>query len=1093
MRKVLILSLTCVLIISLQAFSEINHNDPLFKNRIIGNSAEVLLMWPGAQAGDTCSARIYDGSDLNPSNRQVYHGVEPYKNYKMLDVTAGDYDGDGREDAVLAYFDYANNDGWDRWIRLVIPNINGYSMQSANHYYEYDCCASDMDDISMENLKIRLISGNFDDDANDEFVLAFWSTADHKLTLHLYNADDLDNPEMTAELATDYLDEDLKDANKFDLAAGDFNGDGIDEILIAGGYILPDNKFGIYARVVQSDYVGDQLIMKARKDSLYYYSEGSTANSEGDYVERIAVTTGDYNGDRRDEAVIAMQHRNGDWEDFTPYWPYGWDYRTWLSLFLAPISVSIDLNTINFDVDNRVQYSSGEYKHLVNQFEPRVYDITGSAMSVVSGDLNLDGRDELLCGFFNKLYVFSLNNSLELDPLGSYNRSYKWNDISVRTLGVADVNVNPDEEKWTPEVIMFDWSASGKSNLQVLKPQIDQYNNIYGFEKLVNIPDEFPFDLNPVALVTGDFDGDAVKLGSPQYTNTTSYTQPTVIINPPPVHYDIVEETTLDVNGCFEGNFSSCPFMSVYETEASQTSEVLTTVKADWGLSVGFGASYNYMGVTVGGYIGASYGEGFEEFQSEAVSITVGSSDTTRLHDLILATETDYDIWEYPIFWNNISQGSLLVVVPSSVQSKWYSLDSWTSPLYIPRHETGNLLSYSDYDNIPQEDDMVDTLIHENAIGIPITSETGGNWWLKYEDFGNNSVSTTYSFGMAVGASVSGYGMAAEVSGSYSSSQIRTHRTSFSNAVKLSASYGGRDENIEAPYRITPYAFWSKNGALVLDYLVEPITFEDNSGINTIWDDYYRTLPDLAFALPWRYHIEKGFSLTDPTRREQTLDIYIIADTLGPARPATLWCNVRNFSLADCSDEIGVDFYLGDPDQGGEFIGSGVNPLPDYLASREKMEFYYDWTILADIKKYSRIYAVIDGSESVDEIHEDNNKGWFFLTVEGGIVTDIEDGEGNDGVAIPESFVLYNNYPNPFNPNTTISFGLPARSKVSLSIYNILGRKVKTLIAEELPAGYHSVDWDSRNERGQQVSSGMYFYQLTTDDFIESRKMILLK
>ncbi|MFH2036154.1 MAG: hypothetical protein ABIJ45_07110, partial [Candidatus Zixiibacteriota bacterium] len=591
MFRYLTFIITFTVIISVSALADFNHSDPLFKNRIIGNSAEILLMWPGAQASDSCSARVYDGHNLNPSNRIVYHGLEPYKNYKMLDASTGDYNGDGKDDIVMAYFGYANNDGWGRWIRIVIPEMTGYSMQATNHYYEYDCCMYEMDDIAFEQLNIRLISGNFDDDANDEFVLAIWDYGTYTglggdIDIHLYNADNLNDPVLTTSILADFLDPTLKDAAKFDLAAGDFNGDGVDEILLAGGYKIQNTQFGVFARIIQSDYENDQLVLKARKDSLYYHYEGSTANSEGDYVERIAIATGDFNGDRRDEAVVTMQHRNGDWEDFTPYWPNGWDYRSYLSFFIAPISVNIDLNTINFNPDNRIQYSSGEIKHLIDQSGPRTYDVSGFALSVATGDLNLDGREEVVWAVYNRVRVFELNNALELAELTQYNRTVKWYDASVHTVAVADVNVNPDEEKWKPEIVMFDWSASGYSNLQLLSPQIDQYNNIYGLTKLVNIGNEFPFDLNPVALAVGDFDGDAIRLGAPHYTTATSYTQPTVIINPPPVHYDILDDT-LDVNQCYGGE--TCPFMSVYETEVSQTSEILTTVNADWGLSVGFG------------------------------------------------------------------------------------------------------------------------------------------------------------------------------------------------------------------------------------------------------------------------------------------------------------------------------------------------------------------------------------------------------------------------------------------------------------------------------------------------------------------------
>jgi hypothetical protein len=94
----------------------------------------------------------------------------------------------------------------------------------------------------------------------------------------------------------------------------------------------------------------------------------------------------------------------------------------------------------------------------------------------------------------------------------------------------------------------------------------------------------------------------------------------------------------------------------------------------------------------------------------------------------------------------------------------------------------------------------------------------------------------------------------------------------------------------------------------------------------------------------------------------------------------------------------------------------------------------------------------------------------------------------------PSVTKLYGNYPNPFNPITTISFSITQTSSfVTLDIFNIKGQKVNTLINEALPAGKHSVVWDGKDEKGKNVSSGVYFYKLNTGNYEETKKMILLK
>ena len=86
------------------------------------------------------------------------------------------------------------------------------------------------------------------------------------------------------------------------------------------------------------------------------------------------------------------------------------------------------------------------------------------------------------------------------------------------------------------------------------------------------------------------------------------------------------------------------------------------------------------------------------------------------------------------------------------------------------------------------------------------------------------------------------------------------------------------------------------------------------------------------------------------------------------------------------------------------------------------------------------------------------------------------------------TYKLEQNYPNPFNPTTTIGFGIMEKENVRLSLLNILGEEIRVLLNEEREAGYHSIDFD-----GRDLPSGVYFYQLWTGSFIETRKMILLR
>lgn len=93
----------------------------------------------------------------------------------------------------------------------------------------------------------------------------------------------------------------------------------------------------------------------------------------------------------------------------------------------------------------------------------------------------------------------------------------------------------------------------------------------------------------------------------------------------------------------------------------------------------------------------------------------------------------------------------------------------------------------------------------------------------------------------------------------------------------------------------------------------------------------------------------------------------------------------------------------------------------------------------------------------------------------------------------PGQFHLYQNFPNPFNPSTTIRFNVPSVSPVKLKISNVTGELIKTIIVEVQTAGEHEIVWDGKSDNGVRQPSGIYFYQLITNSNTESRKMILLR
>jgi len=106
------------------------------------------------------------------------------------------------------------------------------------------------------------------------------------------------------------------------------------------------------------------------------------------------------------------------------------------------------------------------------------------------------------------------------------------------------------------------------------------------------------------------------------------------------------------------------------------------------------------------------------------------------------------------------------------------------------------------------------------------------------------------------------------------------------------------------------------------------------------------------------------------------------------------------------------------------------------------------------------------------------------VTIKGDLLTGVTKNESQ----IPQTFALSQNYPNPFNPITKIKFDIPKPSYVKLVVYDVLGREIKTLVNEKLNAGRYDINWD-----GSSYPSGVYFYKLITDEYVNVKKMILIK
>ena len=158
-------------------------------------------------------------------------------------------------------------------------------------------------------------------------------------------------------------------------------------------------------------------------------------------------------------------------------------------------------------------------------------------------------------------------------------------------------------------------------------------------------------------------------------------------------------------------------------------------------------------------------------------------------------------------------------------------------------------------------------------------------------------------------------------------------------------------------------------------------------------------------------------------------------------------------------------------DEAGRLIGQ--------MDSKQEKEIW------REEKKYSFLYSSSDGKLSEFSIQKkDENGNWANYQRYTYIFTPWNNSSKNQIVG----YVLLNNFPNPFNPTTNISYTIPKSGRVSLKIYDILGKEVSTLVDEQQEPGTHTVTWNAQN-----LASGAYFYRLVAGDYVKARKMMLVK
>jgi hypothetical protein len=1055
-----LLILLCSLHIIIAQVCERDTTDPMIGNYVLGNNAEIVFQYANT-AGQT-SRRVFDFGTTGFSSTITGDTIKTnlMSTNSNTAVITGDFDGDNADEIISAWVCR------DSTLFLSISKFN----KETGKWTNKNSVVTD----SAKDDKIRLIAGNFDDVSNSEFILSYIGI-DDKLHICLFQTDSSLNPEKKTEIKYDNLKktkhvysngwtETTSYIYVYDIAKGDFDADGIDEIFILIPYDVIHNddiNYSIKSKTAFLDYKHEtnSFVLTSDKDFLWSFnSHADNISTFYDQISGIAICTGKYNSDRKDE--IACIYELNNIENGAVVVPTG-KVQTLKSYMLSYF------NTYYFDSISQVQ----TIEVLFESFKEGNSLSMLHSLSICSGDINNDGTDEVITSTANytNLYKVENNNFSVINTKQIYsNTPYNFNSPKI----VALSNIDPItlQKKLSSEMILVDFGGSTTARLCVYRINIDEAKNI----SISNSP-TYTYNLGlssskiaSCSIALGDFDGDGLRIGKPTKICEQNVFVPSLVMNTPPSHYDILDTT---YNVSLHWPKPSSFFQSSYLKLADETaiSEIFSTQALHYWIcsnSVNDSLKSAIQNIMINkNIVGLT-----NDNNKVAASITQSAT----IDDRVFGVINDFFIYQYPIYYEGKQNGTLFVSVPifkKYVSNLWKNVKDLDFNSFQIKHEIGNLLSY------PANIDEVSSNISNQKIFVlpkkkitynPIEPST-----FEYSQILDSIKNDTNSIIFPHEKSFNGP-VWKGIKGEYEFDQVQTHKAIIGKNFSLSLYNNILDEKIEGDisYDLTPYMYWSESGAFTVDYTV------DLTG--AWWTEKYGHNPDPAFILPFRYDQEKGLSLLNKSQRTQTSDIrYFPYDAL-PGDTITIMATVRNFCLNNTVDNVKVNFYLGDPADGGEFIKSmnygPINPR-GYISQTFKYK-------TPDNPAHPFIFGVIDPGNTIKEIHKDNNKAWMplFGTSEyPNIVSAIvkEYSTSTDNLSL-------SNYPNPASKETTLHFYIESVKVTNLSIYNCLGQLV-----DQRKIDCDAPGWQYFHLNLSRYAPGIYLYRVTSGKYNATKKMIV--
>jgi hypothetical protein len=1065
------------LLASLPVFSQLDRTDPFKDNYLLGNSAEIFVI---RAAEDTMEFKVIDavgnistgGLEEKGSRLEVGEWA-PLEYYSPVSIISGNFNDDKYTDVVAAW------QGADSSVILYVPQIDPVSLTIDGAYKAHLPSTGLPEMYHRTSRLMRIISlekGQFDTDREKEIVLAYMADYGNPdggpVFIVIYDINkETGMPELKDSLSAVMLSPELWNAQNglsrgslFDIATGDFNQDGTDEIVLTTVTPIdkndPDKRYGwrLDAYLYQ---IQNGEITFAVSTSEPIYSEPGNSN---DHIVRLAVTAGNFDNDFLPDIAVSWELRlpsNGDSE-----------------FYMRVISANTDSIT-KYGSRHRYDGSNGN---------------NGWPMSIKTGDFDLDGRDEIQLAARNNLRAYRVDDELNVMSNGSavmgVSLSTNREDRYSETFAVADMDIG-DNDTLKTEIITYD-------NYGIRVHQKRGYtfgNDLVG-----------ELEMEADAITTGDFDGDALRFGPPERQTRTDIIQPIMILSSPPLHIDVFDGVVYDLQDCYPVNdvtnitrcySSHVSFTSVEGSRIESATEVRSTWRTSKTIAAQVSGKKGILSAKVSGSLNWKYGEGFKNVNGSAQEFELSAKSESREDDLIYCTVSDYELLRYPVYASDTLFGHVVAVLPGKTKEAWFSGRASAANDFHPNHEVGNILSYPKTTELPPGARPFGVGGYNGGSDTwTVSPSTIQNWNLK---FGSETITERESFSsqsltrkIEAEVGLKFKFVNASVKGSYQdtdfSKDISTHKTTIKKSSEVEISMGLINSSFVGTktYDVTPFMYWDASGTLVLDYAVSP---DFSGGVPSWWEEKYGSDPDLTFILPWRNRFSKGLGGGDnDLQAKQTRDIVVSPLDPLPGDTATIYARVQNYSNVD-QYGTSLKFYLGDPDNGGQLITNkdGISEvILNQVNAREpviaKLE---NWIVPTSIKNETMIFAVVDPDDLVEEVHENNNKAWSLIGSGFGTSTDTENLFPDNATSGNEKRVQL--FPNPVQTEAVFRYSILTSNHAELSLFDMQGRQVELLFSELKSPGTYGQEISKEN-----LEPGIYFYRFKAGDYIESGKMVIL-